>query len=236
MFRDCVAVILLASGLAPGQQSPDKSRAYSGISIPVQLKTTIHADKVHRGDPVEFRSLEAVLLGNGVVMPANSKLTGRIVGAAPLQDKKPSWLVLLVEHGEWKQQSVPLHAFIAAQMRIDRTTPKPSNQVPDLPSASTISPRRAGRVSGRASVENGMDTSIIPPPQDSKADAPSFQTGDTPALPKDLRMVRDRDGIVYLFSAASNINLPSGVLLVLENQDPSQKPASAAEAQPPHFR
>ena len=231
MLRGCIGLVLLASGFAQGQHA-DKSRASSGVSIPAELKTTIHADKVRRGDPVEFRSLEAVLLGNGVVMPANSKLTGRIVGAAPLHDNKPSWLVLLVERGQWKQQTIPLHAFISAQMRIEQTGAK-SNQAADMPS--TISPRRAGRMGGRVSLESGVDTSVIPPPQDSKSEAPS-QTVAAPTLPKDLRIVRDSDGIVYLFSAESNVNLPSGALLVLQNQDPTQKPAGTAPAQPTHLR
>jgi hypothetical protein len=232
MLRGCIGLVLLAAGFAQGQQSADRSRAYSGVSIPAELKTAIHADKVRRGDSVEFRSLEAVLLSNGVVMPANSKLTGRIVGAAPLLDNKPSWLVLLVERGEWKHQTVPLHAFISAQMRIEHTGAK-SNQAADMPS--TISSRRAARMSGRVSVENGADTAVIPPPQDSKAEAPS-PTVDAPALPKDLRIVRDSDGIVYLFSAESNVNLPSGALLVLLNQDPAQKASPTPEVQPAHLR
>ena len=232
MLRGCIGLVLLASGFAQGQQIADKSRASSGVSIPAELKTTIHAGKVRRGDPVEFRSLEAVLLGNGVVMPANSKLTGRIVGAAPLHDNKPSWLVLLVERGEWKQQTIALHAFISAQMRIEQTGAK-SNQAADT--VSTISPRRAGRMGGRVSLESGVDTSVIPPPQDSKSEAPS-QTVVAPTLPKDLRIVRDSDGIVYLFSAESNVNLPSGALLVLQNQDPTQKPAGIAPAQQTHLR
>jgi hypothetical protein len=223
---------LLASGLIHGQQTADKSGGYSGVSIPAELKTTIRADRVHRGDPVEFRSIEAVLLGNGVVMPANSKLTGRIVGAAPRLENKPSWLVLLVEHGEWKQQTVPLHAFIAAQMRINRTGAGVGQDTADAPA--TISPRRAARVSGRVLAENGGEGSLVPPPQDSKTEAP--QTVGAPPLPKDLRMVRDSDGIVYLFSAESNVNLPSGTLLVLVNQNPAQRSAGTAEAQPPHFR
>jgi hypothetical protein len=58
-------------------------------------------------------------------MPANTKFTGRVVGAAPLEDGKPSWLVLLVEPGEWKNQSVPLHAFIAAQITVSQLPRSP---------------------------------------------------------------------------------------------------------------
>ena len=233
MLRACIALALLTSGLVQGQQPADKARVYSGVSIPAELKTTIHAEKVRRGDPVEFRSLEPVLLGKGVVMPANSKLTGRIVGAAPRIENKPSWLVVLVERGEWKQQSVPLHAFISAQMRINRVQPNSNQTTPDT--QPTISPRRAGRISGRAAVENGMDSSIVPAPQDSKEEISSFVVN-APMLPKDLRIVRDPDGIVYLFSAESNVTLPNGALLVLLNQDPAQKSSTPAEPQTARLR
>ena len=164
-------------------------------------------------------------------MPANAKLTGRIVGSAPRQDGKPSWLVLLVERGQWKQQTVPLHAFISAQMSITRIQPN-SNQTPG--DATTISPRRAGRMSGRAAVENG-DASIVPPPQDSREETFSHPVN-APALSKDLRIVRDPDGIVYLFSAESNVTLPNGALLVLQNQDAAPKASPPPDPQTAHLR
>jgi hypothetical protein len=230
MLRACIALVLVASGLAQSPQPADKARVYSGTSIPAELKTTIHAEKARRGDPVEFRSLEPVLLGKGVVMPANSKLTGRIVGSAPRQDGKPSWLVLLVERGQWKQQTVPLHAFIAAQMSINRIQPNSNQTTGDA----TTPPRRAGRISGRAAVENG-DASIVPPPQDSREETASHPVY-APTLSKDLRIVRDPDGIVYLFSAESNVTLPNGALLVLQNQDTAPNASSPPEPQTAHLR
>ena len=118
MLRGCIPVLMVAAALAQAQRDSLSGQFVGGVSIPAELTTTVRADVSHRGDPVEFRTLEAVLIANGLVMPANSKLRGRVVGAAPRQGDKPSWLVLLVERAEWKKQSVPLHAFISAQ--IDR--------------------------------------------------------------------------------------------------------------------
>jgi hypothetical protein len=219
-----IPVVLLSASMAPGQSSAGTPVTAGAVAIPAELKTSIRADKVHRGDSVELRSVEPVLLGNGVVMPANAKISGRIVGAAPIQKGKPSWLVLLIEQAEWKQGSARLHAFISRQIKID-TVAQGGAQGADG-SASPTSARRAGRISARVAVENGVDNTAIPLPHDSGATAQPTGFG-RPVLPKEIRLVTDSDGIVYLFSEASNVHLPSGVLLVLQNQA-AQPPASSA--------
>jgi hypothetical protein len=189
----------------------------------------VRADSVKRGDPGELRSVEPVLLGNGVVMPANARISGRIAGAAPLHDDKPSWLVLLVEKAEWKQGSARLHAFISRQIKIEANSPN-STQATDR-AAPVTSVRRAGRISGRALVENG-EISAGPLPDDAVTPAGPSGLG-KPVLPKEVRTVTDSDGVVYLFSASSNVVLPSGVLLVLQNQG-SAPPAKSAGADSSH--
>ncbi len=194
------------------------------VSIAAELKTTVKAENAHRGDPVEFRTLEAQLIANGVVMPANAKLTGRIVGAAPQQADKPSWLVLLVERAEWKQASIPLHAFITRQIAISVNQLNSQN----TDAMTNSNSRRVGRESARAAVHDGIDnSSSTRMPQDAKEVSPQGSGTKTQPI-KDLRIVRDKDGIAYLFSANSNVKLPSGTLFVLQNQPP-QTPA----AQPP---
>ncbi len=202
------------------------------LSIPAELKTTVKAETAHRGDPVEFRTLEAELIANGVVMPANAKLMGRIVGAAPQQGDKPSWLVLLVERAEWKEASIPLHAFIARQIAIS-VNPLNSQNTDAMTNANS---RRVGRESARAAVHDGLDnSSSTRMPQDAKDLSPPTAGAKTPPI-KDLRIVRDKDGIAYLFSANSNVKLPSGTLFVLQNQPPQSQatpgPANAGDPKP----
>ena len=193
------------------------------VSIAAELKTTVKAENAHRGDPVEFRTLEPQLIANGVVMPANAKLMGRIVGAAPQQGDKPSWLVLLVERAEWKQVSIPLHAFITRQIAISSVNQLNSQNTDGMNTNS----RRAGRESARAQMHDGIDNSTSTRmPQDAKEVSPQGTGTRTPPI-KDLRIVRDKDGIAYLFSANSNVKLPSGTLFVLQNQPP-QTPAAQA--------
>src|SRR5208283_1361140 len=103
MQKLCIALLIFTASLAPAQQPAVVNPASSGkLSIPAQLTRTVRADKAHAGDPVEFRTLEAVLVGKDTEMPANSWLQGRILGASPKQEGKNSWLALVVERAEWK--------------------------------------------------------------------------------------------------------------------------------------
>lgn len=230
MLRGCVLILVISAALAQAQT--DTPRPQVGeVSIPAELKTTVKAEHAHRGDPVEFRTLESQLIANGVVMPANAKLMGRIVGAAPQQGDKPSWLVLLVERAEWKQNSIPLHAFIARQIEIS-VNPLNSQNTDMM---SNTNSRRPGRESARAAMHDGIDNSTSTRmPQDAKDVSPPTTGAKTPPI-KDLRIVRDKDGIAYLFSA-TNVKLPSGTLFVLQNQVPQSQaapgPVNAGDPKP----
>ena len=151
MLRGGIPVLMLAAVLVQAQQEVPSPRPGGELTIPAELTTTVRAENARRGDQVEFRTLEPVLLGNGLVMPANARLVGRIVGAAPRQGDKPSWLVLLVERAEWKQTSVPLHAFIARQIAISSVPLQDSQSADEM--SSTTNPVRAGRQSARAAVQ-----------------------------------------------------------------------------------
>lgn len=237
MLRGCGLILVISAVLSQAQTQKDAPGppivGVGEVSIAAELKTTVKAENAHRGDPVEFRTLEAQLVAKGVVMPANAKLTGRIVGAAPQQADKPSWLVLLVERAEWKEASVPLHAFITRQIAI--SVNQLNSQNTDAMTNTTNS-RRVGRESARAAMHDGIDnSSSTRMPQDAKE--VSQQSAGTKNSPiKDLRIVRDKDGIAYLFSANSNVKLPSGTLFVLQNQPPqtpvAQRPGATSDSKP----
>jgi hypothetical protein len=219
MFRGCILVLFLAVCFAQEQRPNASAYPVGGVSIPAELKSTIRAERVHRGDPVEFRSLQAVLISKGLVMPANAKLTGRIVEAAPLQGDRPSWLVLLVERGEWKNQSVPLHAFIAAQITISEPLPASQPQQAANGVSPPINPRRAAAASA---------TRL---PQDAKSTPGPNSISTAPPL-KDLRITRDANGITYLVSEHANVKLPGGTLFRLQNELPPTAPAAGDKDKP----
>ena len=192
------------------------------LSIPAQLSKTVRADKAHAGDPVEFKTLEAVLIGNGLVMPANTSLHGRVLGASPKQDGKNSWVALVVDRADWKQHSLPLHAFVVAQITISPTNPSAAD--PGIAGNTPTNPRRAARQSVRVMAESDPSlSSVIKSPQD------STQTSQNDVAPKyptldNVGILRDKVGTTYLVSSKTNVKLPAGALLMLKNE-----PAGSAE-------
>jgi hypothetical protein len=213
---------MMAALFVQAQSNSLVTKPAAGLSIPAELTKTVRADKAHRGDPVEFTTLEAILIGQNVVMPAQTKLFGRIVGAAPRQGDKPSWLVLLVEKAEWKQHSVPLHAFISGQI----TLALPSNQnnsSRDAPPATGNRRRKSGRTGG----ETGAVPSLERFPQDETA-GPQDQVVAKLATLQDVRIVRDKDGTSYLVSTKTNVKLPGGTRFMLQNLSPTAPDQSTA--------
>lgn len=233
MFRGCIPILMVAAALAQAQRDSVRQQPVGGVSIPAELTTTIRAENAQRGDSVEFRTLEAVLIKDGLVMPAHAKLMGRVVGAASRHGDKPSWLVLLVERAEWKNQRIPLHAFISAQVVISRV----DNQALNSPNGMTNStnppnPRRVGHESGRVAALNGVDVlSSAKLPQDASTTSPPIFAANSVPL-KDLRIVHDKDGIVYLFSNQSNVKLPNGTMFMLQNEPAIVTDKAGADVSP----
>jgi len=203
----------MAALLVQAQQDSIVDKPAGELSIPAELAKTVRADKAHRGDPVEFTTLEAVLLGPKLVMPAQTKLFGRIVNVAPRQGDKPSWILLLVETAAWKQHRVPLHAFISRQITLAAPGSDQNNSSADATPA-IGGPRR--RANGRTGSGTGAVTSADTFPQGETVGSPGQVVENLGTL-KDVRIVRDKDGTSYLVSAKTNVKLPGGALFMLQN-------------------
>ena len=54
MSRGCIFVLLLAACFAQEPHSNTTAYPVGGVSIPAELTSTIHTERVDRGDPVEF--------------------------------------------------------------------------------------------------------------------------------------------------------------------------------------
>src|SRR5271165_5785397 len=218
MQQLCIAALIFTALLAPAQQPASSNPASSGqLSIPAQLSKTVRADKVHAGDPVEFKTLEAVLVSQGLVMPANTSLHGRVLAASAKQDGKNSWLALVVERAEWKQHSLPLHAFVVAQINISATNNQHTADT-GMPGITPTNPRRASRASAGAAAHNDPSLSnIIKAPQDATETGQDELVPQHPAL-ENVGILRDKDGTTYLLSSKANVKLPAGVLLMLKNE------------------
>ena len=224
-----ISIVLLVFAVLPAlAQQPGASLVPAGqLSIPAELSKTVRADKAHAGDPVEFRTVEPVLVSKGIVMPTNTLLVGRILNASPKLEGKNSWVSLVVERAEWKQHNMPLHAFVAAQITISR----PNNQrLLDPASAgnSVSTSPRAARQSAR--VAAGDDPSLsnaIRAPQEATESSAGVPPPKSPML-DNVGILRDKDGTTYLLSSKSNVKLPAGVLLMLRNE-PAKGTAAADE-------
>jgi hypothetical protein len=234
----CGALLIFHALLVPAQRPDAPGSNFSGkLSIPAQLAHTVRADKVHPGDPVEFKTISAVLIGKGLVMPADAHLYGRVLSVGQKQDNKNSYLAVVVERAEWREHSLPLRAFISAQI-----TMKPANLTTTSADAQTDppSPRRAGRMSGRVAAGNDPSLpGLIRTPQDA-ADTPAPQSVAKYPMLEDVGIFRDKNGTTYLLSAKSNVKLPAGVLLMLQNEPgesagtTSAKPATSTPSAQPY--
>ncbi len=109
--------LLFLSGLtaiAQNDTSPESART---TSLPVELRTTIRAEKARPGELVRFNMLEAVLVGNGIVIPADATIYGHILAASRRCDKTPSWLKIQLDRAQWKGHVLRLRGHIVEQIR-----------------------------------------------------------------------------------------------------------------------
>src|ERR1019366_6008238 len=57
----CIPLVMMAALVVQAQSDSPVTKPAADLSIPAELTKTVRADKAHRGDPVEFTTLEAVL-------------------------------------------------------------------------------------------------------------------------------------------------------------------------------
>jgi hypothetical protein len=106
----CAAVCFLFCGVAVGQEFftvlPD-------TRFPVVLHGTIRASQAKVGDPVEFRTIEPVLIGNGIVVPENAEILGTVVFVRTDPNATPSsWVRIRVQELWWKTGQASLNAVV----------------------------------------------------------------------------------------------------------------------------
>jgi len=222
-----VVLLVFSVSLLSAQEPTAGSFAPSAqLSIPVRLAKTLRAEKAHPGDAVKFHTLEAVLVGNGVVMPANTLLVGRILNARAKQEGKNSWIALVVERAEWKQHSLPLRAFVSAQIDVSAANEPPPAYPNPRANESQPAPRagRTTRVVPRDDVPG-----IFKTPQEATDSSQDQPVAKYPKL-DNVGMVRDNTGTVYLVSSKANVRLPAGVLLMLKNEPAGSLETTAARA------
>jgi len=208
---------------APAAQGPEN------LTIPAQLSKAIDTNKCKAGDAVEMRTLEPVLVGNGLVMPENAKLHGKIVGAASRQNDQPSWVLLVVERAEWKQHSVALHAFIASQITIKAKVPGQSDNAfqnaIDMPDR--VLWRRGARQLPQSYPGGDLSRTLTHPPRDATIEGNDARQLSYHGV-DDLRLLQAKNGSVFLVSPKPHLKLPSGTMFMLRNQAAATQVQTAA--------
>lgn len=109
-----VGALLLISSSAFGGETLVRR----DTEFPVEIVHTIKGKNAKAGDPVEFRTTEAVLIGNDIVVPRNATILGTIL---EVQKRGPAWpkslLRVRIHTLRWKNGEASLNAMIASVMR-----------------------------------------------------------------------------------------------------------------------
>ncbi len=210
-----VLVSVMAVGAEEASTTNPASPAPDNLSIPAKLNKTIDTKKCKAGDVIELRTLEPVLISNGLVMPEHTKLHAKILGSASRKDEKPSWVLLVVQNAEWKDHNVPLRAFITSQItvkaKVDAQADNAFERAMSMPDSLY---RRRSRSQSNPTSEVGVSAAhvgrdwAVESGQDQQL---SYQRLD------DLRIMQDKNGRVFLVSQKEHLKLPSGTMFMLRN-------------------
>lgn len=111
-----MVMVLLTSGILNSQTpsaAQDAVQLRPGAEFPVEVRHTVKAANAHAGEQVEFSTLEAVLAGPNLVIPANAKIIGHVVEARRKADRQESLLQITIDEVHWNQKFARLRAVIS---------------------------------------------------------------------------------------------------------------------------
>lgn len=104
------ALTLLFSGVVVGQEF---FTVLPGTHFPVELHGTIRVSKAKAGDPVEFRTIEPVLIGSNVVVPENAEIRGSVVFVRGDRNATPVYFMRIrLKELRWKTGQANLNAIV----------------------------------------------------------------------------------------------------------------------------
>jgi hypothetical protein len=230
-------LLVLFSAIAIFAEDPQATTAASqvpdNLSIPAKLNKSIDTKKCKAGDVVELRTLEPVLITNGLVMPEHTKLHGKIIGAASRKDDKPSWVLLMVDRAEWKDHSVPLRAFVTSQITMKAKVDTPNDSA--FEGAISLPDSLYRRRSRSQTVSQSVPTSELGVTAAHPVRDGTVEAGDTQQLSyqrlDDVHILQAKNGAVFLLSQKDHLKLPSGTMFMLRNRLAStQRSAEAGKA------
>jgi len=109
-FTLCVVFVVVTNAAA--QELPSIKQ---DTTFPAELRRTVHSGSAKVGDPVEFRTVEPVLIGNGVVVPDGASLTGQVEEVQPRSGaSRESSVSVRIDMLQWGNHSLPLNVVVAS--------------------------------------------------------------------------------------------------------------------------
>lgn len=106
----CVVVMVAANAAA--QELPIIKQ---DTTFPAELRHTVHSGSAKIGDAVEFRTIEPVLIGNGVVVPDGASLIGQVEEVQPRSGSSAeSSVSVRVNKLQWGSHSIPLNLVVSS--------------------------------------------------------------------------------------------------------------------------
>ena len=185
-----------------GQPSPPRA-ARPGLEFPLELKQKIVAGQTAVGTAVEGRLVIATFV-HGVVIPDGAVFTGRVEESTARSEGKPSRLRLHVTGAKWRGGSAVVDLYLTNVFyprRLRRDDPHEGD-------ASTVSARQQEMIILRG---NGG----VPPILDQ--DAPTIGNQFERRIPiEDVKIERDKSGLIAITSEKSNVHLDSGTVYCFE--------------------
>ncbi len=131
MFR-FIPVTFVALGLTLPTFAGDKPSVRRDTEFPVEVHTGLKSGSVRVGDTIEFRTAEAVLIGNGVVVPRNATILGTVTEVRSRNADGPRALIRIRIHTlRWKSGEASLNAMVSAVRHVRFSDPNIS--FPQLP-------------------------------------------------------------------------------------------------------
>lgn len=199
------------------------------LDLQVQLTTTIKAKKVKVGDAVSAITVAPMTLAQGLVIPAESKVTGHVRQVeADSGDAHSSLIALSFDEITLKNgQKVPLNCFVrAALLPGSKGTTTPQGQADPMLSPNRgagnsgmggyISAGNAGGMMAGTPVANGTPRDGTSTTDAKPADPVAAHSGQVIGMPGVELQITSPDHLSVFKSVHKNLELGEGLQLMLD--------------------
>jgi hypothetical protein len=212
----CAAItVVLASTRLLSQPAPGSS---VGLEFPVIMRQKVVAGRTLVGTKVQAKLTVATLV-NGVVVPQDAILSGRVTESVAKSATNPSRLAIRMDFAQWKSRSVTINVYLTAWYY--PLTMLTTRDFEDDPPSVAQPPMRGGKNSSSDSRNPALQPFPVPDPNADKNTglAPSSAQ---PTISKhrvlmaNIESKRNKnDGAVTLTSKRFNIKLDKQTTYVL---------------------